>query len=167
VTCLQNVEANLIAHPHQGGQYELEHHPTLVGHQVPHVLQDVVARPVEVAVAEVGRDQAVLELRVLLLLVDVQQAEPLARGSTNHDVNLALPWHASAVISLLCFLQQAIAVFIDHRAIWVILLEGICRRFPELNCPSRCGCASLVEALAEPPAASKDVQALERLDRGQ
>ena len=80
---------DLIAHPNQGGQDELEHHTTLIGHQVPHVLQDVVARPVEVAVAEVGRDEAVLELRVLLLLVDVQQAEPLARRSTNHDVNLS------------------------------------------------------------------------------
>ena len=63
---------DLIAHPDQGGEDELEHHPTLIRHQVPHILQYVEARPVEVAVAEVGRDEAVLELRVLLLLVDVQ-----------------------------------------------------------------------------------------------
>ena len=56
------IKTDLIAHPNQGSQDELEHHPTLIGHQVPHVLQDVVARPVEVAVAEVGRDEAVLEL---------------------------------------------------------------------------------------------------------
>ena len=63
---------DLIAHPDQGGEDELEHHPTLIRHQVPHILQYVEARPVEVAVAEVGGDEAVLELRVLLLLVDVQ-----------------------------------------------------------------------------------------------
>ena len=28
--------------------------------------------------------------------------------------HLPLPWHASAVVSFLCFLQQTIAVFIDH-----------------------------------------------------
>ena len=84
-----NTEATyLITHPDQGGEDQLEHHPSLVRHQVPHVLQDVEARPVEVAVAEVGRDERVLELAVLLLLVNVQQAEPLAWGSTNHDINL-------------------------------------------------------------------------------
>ena len=86
---LSTEATDLIAHPDQGGEDELEHHPTLVRHQVPHILQDIEARPVEVAVAQVGRDEAVLELRVLLLLVDVQQAEPLARGSPNHDVNLS------------------------------------------------------------------------------
>ena len=80
---------DLIAHPDQGGEDELEHHPTLIRHQIPHILQDVEARPIEVAVAQVGWDEAVLELGVLLLLVDVQQAEPLTRGSTHHDVNLS------------------------------------------------------------------------------
>ena len=28
--------------------------------------------------------------------------------------HLPLPWHASAVVAFLCFLQQTIAVFIDH-----------------------------------------------------
>merc|ERR1719342_1156180 len=54
VPCLQDIEAHLIAHPDQGGKDEFEHHPTLVRHQVPHILQDVEARPVEVAVAQVG-----------------------------------------------------------------------------------------------------------------
>ena len=78
----------LITHPDQRGEDQLEHHSSFVCHQVPHVLQDVEARPVEVTVAEVGRDEGVLEFGVLLLLVNVQQAEPLAWGPTNHDVNL-------------------------------------------------------------------------------
>ena len=110
---------------------------------------------------------------------------------------LALPRHASAVISFLSFLKQTIAVFIDHlkrifrmylmrivqyimhnteepllgsklyvdhfhffykcikslnshRAIWIVLLEGICRWFPELNCPSRRGRTGLWMTLTFP-----------------
>ena len=79
---------DLIAHPDQGGEDELEHHPTLIRHQVPHILQYVEARPVEVAVAEVGGDEAVLELRIFLFFINVQQRESLAWGSAHHDVNL-------------------------------------------------------------------------------
>ena len=90
VAGLQHVEADLVAHPHQGGEDQLEHHPSLVCHQVSNILEDEEPGPVEVAVAEVSGDQAVLELAVLLLLEVVQDTEPLARRSTTHDVNLGL-----------------------------------------------------------------------------
>ena len=51
---LSTKATDLIAHPDQGGEDELEHHPTLVRHQIPHILQDVEAGPIEVAVAKVG-----------------------------------------------------------------------------------------------------------------
>ena len=88
VAGLQHVEADLVAHPHQGGEDQLEHHPSLVRHQVSHVLEDEEPGPVEVAVAKVCGDQAVLELAVLLLLVDVEQAEPLTGRAAHHDVHL-------------------------------------------------------------------------------
>ena len=52
---IQSTKAtDLIAHPDQGGKDELQHHPTLICHQIPHILQDVEAGPIEVAVAQVG-----------------------------------------------------------------------------------------------------------------
>ena len=47
---LKNVEADLVTHPHQGSQDQLQHHPPLVRHQVSHVLQDVELGPVEAEV---------------------------------------------------------------------------------------------------------------------
>ena len=43
----------------------LQHHGTLVRHKVSDILQEEEARPVVVAVRQIGRHQRVLELRIL------------------------------------------------------------------------------------------------------
>ena len=110
---LEDAEGALVTHPYEGGEAELEHHPVLVGHEVPDVLHDEVAGAVVVGVREVGGDQAVLKLAVLFVLKDVEQGEALAGRTAAQHLNLALLWQIN-VLLLENGIEKFIALLVEH-----------------------------------------------------
>lgn len=78
---LQHSKRALVAHPHQAPQRQLEDHAPLERHKVPNVLQQKEAGAIEVAVAQVGDNQGVLEAGVLSRVEAVHAAEALAGGA--------------------------------------------------------------------------------------
>ena len=88
VAGLEDAEGALVAHADQAAHGQLEDHVALEGDKVADVLQDEEARPVEVAVAQVGDDQRVAEGRVLARVEAVHAAETLARRPSAQQIHL-------------------------------------------------------------------------------
>ena len=88
LTSLQDTKAALVPHLDKGPDAEFQHHALLVTGKVPDILQDEVLWPVILAVAEVGGDQAVLELAVLPVVEPVHPREPLTGWTPTQQVHL-------------------------------------------------------------------------------
>ena len=115
----------------EGPDAQLQHHRLLVAGEVAHVLEYEVLGPVVLAVGQVGRHEAVLELRVLAVVEPVHAGEALAGRPAAQQVHLAPQGdHLLALVGLHavdCVGQQQVAVFTEHGAVGVAQrhLEGV------------------------------------------
>ena len=153
----------------EGPDAQLQHHRLLVAGEVAHVLEYEVLGPVVLAVGQVGRHEAVLELRVLAVVEPVHAGEALAGRPAAQQVHLAPQGdHLPALVGLHAVDrvgQQQVAVVTEHGAVGVVQFEGLGGRLEDLDGPLALGDSGLVEAGREAAAAGEDVEAGEALGR--
>mmetsp|Transcript_37282 Transcript_37282/g.82957 ORF Transcript_37282/g.82957 Transcript_37282/m.82957 type:complete len:274 (-) Transcript_37282:1004-1825(-) len=179
VSGIQHAEADLVPHVQQGAQHEAEGEALVVGHKVPHVLQQEVTGAVEVTVGQEGHDHAVLHHGPVPLVEAVHAAVALAGGAAHDELHLPRQGQGSpglggqlggrlhAVVTCVTVVQQAsllhcspqqhVAVVAEDLGPRVVLLEGLGSGGLILHSPLRVSHARLVHALAQPTAASEDV----------
>jgi hypothetical protein len=102
------IGGDLVAHVQEGAQGEPEGEALVVAHKVAYVLQQKVARPVEVGEGQVGHHHAVLYHAPLALVEPIHAGVALAGGAPTQKVHLPWGWDAgqdSAVQLLGLFLS--------------------------------------------------------------